>query len=97
AVGFALFGESVMSIRIVQSALYLLLVATGFLVAYQLSKRLTVAVIAGLTFAIPNTLVALYTTATLGGYNEMLLLGNLILLLGYPIIRDIADGNPPRL
>lgn len=97
AVGFAMFGESVLSIRIIQSALYLLIVATGFLVAYRFSGRITVAVIAGLTIAIPNTLVALYTTATLGGYNEMLLLGNLILLLGYPMIRDIADGNPPRL
>ena len=88
AVGFALFGESVASIRIVQSALYLLVVASGYWVAWRLSGKVVVAVVAGLTLAVPTVLLATYTTATLGGYNETLLLGNLLLLLGYEVTHD---------
>src|SRR5690606_5299193 len=88
AIGFALFGESVASIRIVQSALYLLVVASGYWVAWRLSGKVVVAVVAGLTLAVPTVLLATYTTATLGGYNETLLLGNLLLLLGYEVTHD---------
>lgn len=83
AVGFAALGESVMTIRVVQSVLYLLVVASGFVVAWRLSDKVIVALVAGLFMAIPAVNTALYTTATLGGYNETLLLGNLILLFGY--------------
>jgi 4-amino-4-deoxy-L-arabinose transferase-like glycosyltransferase len=88
AIGFSLLGESVLSIRIVQSILYLLVVASGFLVAWRLSERTPIAVVAGLLLAIPSVDVALYTTATLGSYNEILLLGNLILLFGYEVTHD---------
>lgn len=97
AVGFAILGESVMTIRIVQSILYLLIVATGFTVALRLTGRTAVALIAGLLLAIPNTLVALYTTATLGGYNETLLIGNLILLIGFDAIRELSEKRAPTL
>ncbi len=83
AIGFRLLGESVLTIRVVQSALYLVFVATTYLVAWMFSRRLTIAFAAGLIVAVPSTLVALYTTATLGGYNETLVLGNLLLLLAY--------------
>lgn len=85
ALGFALFGQSVTTIRLVQSALYLLVVISGYFVAWRLSGRVTVAVTAGLMLAVPPVLLATYTTATLGGYNETLLLGNLVLLLGYDV------------
>lgn len=86
--GFRLFGESVLSIRLVQSLLYMLVVATGYLVAWNLSHRRIVAAVAGLLLAVPAVNTALYTTATLGGYNETLLLGNLILLLGYAVTHE---------
>ena len=89
-VGFSLLGETVQTIRLVQSALYLGVVAASYGAAFVLSGRVGVAVIAGLTLAVPNVLVALYTTATLGGYNETLLLGALIVLLGFPIQRGGA-------
>lgn len=88
ALGFTVFGQSVLAIRIVESILYLLFVATGFLVAWRVSARVIVAAVAALVLAVPNVLLALYSTATLGGYNETLLLGNLILLLGWDITHE---------
>jgi hypothetical protein len=73
ALAFRLFGESVEAIRLVQSALYLLIVVTGILAAWRLSGRMIVAGVVGLLLAIPSPLVALYTTASLGGYGEVLL------------------------
>ena len=90
ALGFSLLGESILTIRMVQSALYLLVVATGFLAAWRLSERVIVSTVAGLFLAIPSVDVALYTTATLGGYNEVMLLGNLILLFGYEVTHERA-------
>ncbi len=89
AVGFRLFGESVLIIRIVQAILYLLIVATGYLFAWRISRKPVIAAVTGLILALPPVLVALYTTATLGGYNEMLLCGNLVLLFGY----DVAGAH----
>jgi len=83
--GFSIFGESVLTIRIVQSVLYLLVVATGFAAAWRLSGRVFIASIAALALAIPPTVVTLYTTATLGGYNEVMLFGNVLILLGYEV------------
>ena len=88
AVGFTLLGDSVLVIRIVQSVLYLLIVATGFAVAWRISSRVVVATVAALVLAVPNVLLAEYSTATLGGYNETLLLGNLLLLLGWSITHE---------
>lgn len=83
ALGFRLLGESVQTIRLVQSALYLVVVITAYYAAWVLSRRVNVATICALTFAIPPVLVALYTTATLGGYNETLIAGHLVVALGY--------------
>lgn len=81
--GFRLFGDSVMTIRLVQAVLYLLVVLTGFLAAWRLSERTVVATVAGLLLALHPVLMAVYTSATLGGYNETLLFGNLMLILGF--------------
>ena len=89
AVGFKLLGESVLTIRVVESILYLLVVvAADFAVAWRISGRVIVAAVAALVLAVPNVLLALYTTATLGGYNETLLFGNLILLLGWDVTHE---------
>jgi 4-amino-4-deoxy-L-arabinose transferase-like glycosyltransferase len=78
---FGAFGTKVIGIRIVQCLLYLGTVATTMLLAqrYLGSKRAAVA--AGLLMAIPTVNVTLYSTVSLGGYGEALLLGNLLLLL----------------
>jgi 4-amino-4-deoxy-L-arabinose transferase-like glycosyltransferase len=90
AIGFQLFGESVMNVRIVQSVLYMLVIATGYTAAWQFSGRRIVAAVAGLLLAIPAVNTVLYTTATLGGYNEILLLGNLIIIFGHRAIQPAA-------
>ena len=89
AAGFALLGDSVLTVRIVQSALYLGVVASTYGLALRLSGRRWVAAVAGLLTALPPTVAVLYTTATLGGYNETLLFGNAILWLSY----DVAHGH----
>ncbi len=86
--GFALLGDSILSIRIVQSVLYLGVVAASFWCAWLLTRQVTAALITGLLFAIPPVLMALYTTATLGGYNETLLLGTLIIILAYTLAQN---------
>ncbi len=82
---FRLFGEHVSSIRIVQVSLYLLFVITLWLAARRWFHDPRVADIAALVVAIPPIVVTTYTTATLGGYGESLVLGNLILLIGYEV------------
>jgi len=90
--GFRLLGDSVNTIRLVQMALYLSVVATGYIVAWRFSGSGRIALAAGLLLAVPTVNVTLYTTATLGGYNETLLFGNLLLLLSY----DVPAGDGAR-
>ncbi|MCC6614641.1 MAG: glycosyltransferase family 39 protein [Anaerolineae bacterium] len=91
ALGFQLLGESVATIRIVQSLLYLLVVASAYSAAWVLSRRTIIATVTALTFAIASPLLALYTTATLGGYNETLIFGHLTVALGFTARRDGRD------
>jgi 4-amino-4-deoxy-L-arabinose transferase-like glycosyltransferase len=93
AAGFALFGESVLTIRIVQSALYLLAVALSFAAGWRLSGSVIVASVSGLTLAVPPTLLALYTTATLGGYNETLILGAAVIILAWDVAHEHASSG----
>lgn len=88
AVSFALGGESVLSIRLAQSALYLGIVAVGYGAAWRMTGRVSAAFITALLLAIPPVLLALYTTATLGGYNETLLLGGLVWWLAYDVTHE---------
>ncbi len=90
ALGFRLLGDSVLVIRLVQSALYLLVIAVGCIVSWRLTRSRVALLVAGLLLAIPTPNTALYTTASLGGYNEALLLGGLTLWLGF----DVAENWP---
>ena len=89
SVSFRLFGENVLSIRIVQAVLYLLMVLTTVLFTKRISGRAWTAVAAGLLVAVPPVVMTVYTSMTLGGYGETLLFGNLVLLLGW----DLANQN----
>jgi hypothetical protein len=92
SVSFRLFGESVLSIRWVESALYMLIVLTTVLLAKRVTVSTWAAIAAGLLIAVPPVLMTLYTSMTLGGYNETLLLGNIVLLIGW----DLANRETPR-
>src|SRR5215813_2737030 len=63
AIGFRLLGDSVLTIRIVQAALYLGVVASGWWVVWKLSGRTLIAFVAGLALALPTVLITNYTAA----------------------------------
>lgn len=78
---FTIFGQTVIAIRLVQIALYLATVATTYLLGLQVYRSHWIAGAGALLLAIPPVLITLYSTVSLGGYGEMLLIGNLCLLL----------------
>ncbi len=98
AVGFKILGEQVWVIRLVQAALYLwVLVSTAVLGKLIFGER-RVGALGALLLAIPAVNVTLYTTASLGGYGETLLLGNLILICTLQIgERQRAGAFPGKL
>ena len=77
---FAVFGESVLAIRLVQTALFLAVIATTYLLGLRIYRSQWIAGAAAAFLALPPVLLTLYTTVSLGGYGEVLLLGNLLLL-----------------
>ncbi len=83
---FLLIGRSVTAIRIVQLLLYSGTIATTCMLAYRVSRKVEAGWMAALLMAIPTVNVTLYTTISLGGYGEALLLGNLILLNGFALL-----------
>jgi hypothetical protein len=90
---FRALGESVLAIRIVQAALY----AGTLLTTYWLGRRIYpqpwIAITATLFLALPTVNVTLYTTASLGGYGETLLIGNALLLFALHVAHA-ANSNP---
>jgi 4-amino-4-deoxy-L-arabinose transferase-like glycosyltransferase len=87
---FTLFGRSVMAIRIVQILLFCGTIATTYVLAYRISQRVEAGWMAAILLAMPAVTVTLYTTISLGGYGESLLLGNLILLTGVALLSKNA-------
>lgn len=85
AAGFRLAGESVTTIRLVQAALYLLTLGVAYRLAQVVTGSRRVAAMALLLLAIPTALGVLYTSITLGGYNELVLSGSLVLLFGWQV------------
>ena len=93
AAGFAALGESVETIRIVQGLLYLaLMVATAWL-GKEVYGRWRIGVLAAFLLAIPNVNTSLYTTVSLGGYGEALLIGVLTMALGERLARQVEMGE----
>ena len=90
---FLLFGQTVLAIRVVQAALYLGTVATTYLLGLRVFADHWTATAAALLLAVPTVLVTLYTTATLGGYGEMLLIGNVLLLWAMRLREGIAGTS----
>ncbi len=91
AIGFKIFGEAVWVIRLVQGLLYTGTVITTTLLANRMFNSKRTALYAGLIMAVPPVNMVLYSTVSLGGYGEMLLVGNLLLLGGLSIIEQIRD------
>jgi len=87
---FALMGESVLAVRVVQVALFLAVLLTSYAVALRLTGSQRVALLTALLFAFPPVLLTLYTTATSGGYGEAMLVGNLLLWWGHRLGQEDA-------
>ncbi|CAG0936230.1 hypothetical protein TFLX_05096 [Thermoflexales bacterium] len=81
AASFSIFGETIFAIRVVHILLFAGVVFTTYLLARRYLQSEWGARAAMLWLALPPTMLTLYTTATLGGYTETLLLGNLLLLM----------------
>lgn len=88
ALSFSIFGESVPAIRLVQIALFAAFLLTSYLVFKRLGLSEWGINAALLWLALPPTMLTLYSTATLGGYGETLVLGNIALLLTISLQRS---------
>jgi 4-amino-4-deoxy-L-arabinose transferase-like glycosyltransferase len=91
SIAFRIFGEQIWPIRMIQSLLFLGTVLTTMLIARKLFGSNRSALIAGFLIALPPVNVTLYTTVSLGGYGEALLLGNLLFLGGVSLIEQTRD------
>jgi hypothetical protein len=85
---FALLEEHVEVIRIVQVLLYAGTVMTTVGLASRAGLGTWGMLATGLFMALPVVNTTLYTTVSIGGYGEALLLGNLILLYALKLHRD---------
>ena len=93
ALGFFLWEQTVWVIRLVQTLLYLLIIITTVLIGKVAFQSYKTGILAACLLAIPAVNVTLYTTASLGGYGEALLIGNLILLVGFALLHKIQRGE----
>ena len=83
---FSIFGESVLSVRLTQLFLFVIFLVTFWVMLRRFFVDPFVADIAVMLMALPPVLLTTYTTATLGGYLEILIIGNLVLWLGYEVV-----------
>jgi len=93
SLAFLLLGQSVLVVRLVQLVLFMGVVGTTYALSSRLSQNRLAATAAALLVALPPVMVGVYTTATLGDYVEILLLGNLLLLAGWRMAES-PDGGP---
>jgi len=88
AFGFAILGEAVWVIRLLQALLYVATIITTAALGWSIYRSAWVAWVAAALLAIPTVNVMLYTTVSLGGYGEALLIGNLLMLLALRVWRQ---------
>ena len=95
ALAFKILGEQVWAIRLVQVLLYLGVIASTAWLGKKSFNNWRVGALGALLLAIPTVNVTLYTTASLGGYGEALLFGNIILLCALQIDDQRRAGKFP--
>lgn len=97
ALGFALFGFHVWVIRAIQTVLYLLIIISTIKVTSLIFTPSNGRWYTAALLAVPTVNVTLYTTVSLGGYGEALLIGNLILYWGLKLLRFLEEERFPPL
>lgn len=90
---FAIFGQQVWAIRLVQGLLYLGTLGTTGWLGKKAFGSTQMGIAAMLLLSIPAVNVTLYTTASLGGYGEALLIGNFILLCTLYAAEPLGSGK----
>lgn len=93
---FGVMGQTVLAIRITQLILYAGTIITTIAVGQVAFGSIRAGWLAGLILAVPTVNLTLYTTVSLGGYGEALLIGNLVILLGCILYKRIQNGFPIR-
>ena len=93
--GFALLGENVWVIRLVQGLLYMMVMVSTAILGQRVLGSSRAGDLAAVFLAIPAVNVTLYTTVSLGGYGEALLIGNLTLLLSIWMVSQMEEGSMP--
>ena len=88
---FRVFGQRVLAIRLVQMTLFAAVIVTSYPVALRFTGARRAAMLVVLLLAFPPVLLTLYTTASLGGYGEVLLAGNLLVWWGHRLGSEDAD------
>jgi 4-amino-4-deoxy-L-arabinose transferase-like glycosyltransferase len=91
--GFVIFGQNVWVIRLVQTLLYLATIITTVLIARRMFGSNRIGLLAAAMMAIPTVNVTLYTTVSLGGYGEALLIGSLLLLISLEILHKLERSG----
>ncbi len=79
--GFAIFGTKIWVIRAIQILLYLCTITLSMLIVSKVSQSKLAVIVTGILLAFPTVNMTLYTTVSLGGYGESLLIGSILLLL----------------
>ena len=97
AAGFAVFGEQVWVIRLVQLLLWLGTLGVVIALGRELFGATRTGLIAAALLAFPTVNVMLYTTASLGGYGEALLIGSVLLLIAAVIVNRYIMAPGKRL
>ncbi len=85
ALGFTIFGSEVFVIRTIQILLYLGTIILAVNLSARIFRSQLAGLVTGLLLAVPTVNITLYTTVSLGGYGEALLIGALLLLLAIQI------------
>jgi len=89
---FSLFGDSALTIRVLQIILYTCTIITTACLGRKLTGGWKTGLLAAGIMAIPVVNVTLYTTVTLGGYGEALVLSNGAFLCALELVS--SSGNP---
>ncbi|MDO9085893.1 MAG: glycosyltransferase family 39 protein [Anaerolineaceae bacterium] len=93
ALGFSIFGEKIWVIRLIQVLLYGLTIIFSYLYVDLAFGNKKMAFISSLFIIFPTVNVVLYTTVSLGGYGEALLLGVLSFYLVELFSRELKDDR----
>ncbi|MCK4726138.1 MAG: glycosyltransferase family 39 protein, partial [Anaerolineales bacterium] len=95
--GFLLFGESVWVVRFIQTILYCGTILTTYWLGRIIFNSSKIGSLGALLLAVPTVNVMLYTTVSLGGYGEALLIGNLIFICAIYLGRYTENNDRNNL